>query len=191
MIVLEGPDLAGKSTLAEALFKRMVDSRRYCSMVRHFTKVPAHFDKYWGYASCVQRDVILDRFHMSHVVYRHVEGAGHNLTPLRYELVDADITRVGGIVVVLAPPLDVLRSRHTDRPEMYNLDHILKVGQEFIKLAQIGEVETCVGWYKPKIDIAFLDDMFTAKMADVVYNVWVDRQVHLQDIINERPGSLQ
>jgi len=196
MIVIEGPDLAGKSTLAEALFKRVVANGHRHPMVRHFTKVQPHFDKYWGYQSCVARDVIMDRFHMSHVVYRHAEDVEHELTPLRYELVDAEVSRVGGIVVLLAPApeLIVKRWEALRRDEMYPLDHVLKVATHFTELAFRGLIETRTGIYKPKIDMTFTREVEVDQMVDQmvvqIVRCWLQRQEELDMILYSRQGAL-
>lgn len=196
MIVLEGPDMAGKTTLATELFKRIVAMKTRHPMVRHFTKVQHHFDKYWGYRECCQRDVILDRFHLSHVVYRDVEDVEHHLTPLRYELVDAEISRMSGLVVVLAPPASTIEDRwvKNPRPEMYDKAHALKVADRFHWLASgasCGLISTRTGTYKPKMDLCFVSTIPTETMAEEIIKRWVQRQMELDNIIRQDPGELR
>jgi len=199
MIVLEGCDMAGKSTLAQALFELIpaYTHGKAAPMVRHFTKPPKDFDKYWGYHNCVQRDVILDRFHMSQLVYRRVSSENHTLTPFKYDLVDAAITRVGGIVVVLCPPDDIIVdrwSKMTDgRKEMYSLDFVLKVNCVYQHLVKAGADGTFIdgqGAYKPKIDLAFQYNTPTEDMARDIASLWWRNQCQLNDIATQRLFSL-
>lgn len=193
MIVIEGPDLAGKTTLAEALFQRITrEERTRHPMVRHFTKVLPHFDKFWGYQQCCQRDVIIDRFHLSHVIYRHVGDEQHHLDPCRYRMVDAEITRVGGLIVLVAPQPDIIAARYDSlqRPEMYDRDYILRVAAEFHKLTLTREIETATGVYQPRVDMAFTQGQPTLEMVGMIMGEWCLRQMVLDQICGQRPGTI-
>lgn len=194
MILLEGSDCVGKTTLALELFKRIPKETGRVPMMRHFTKLPSEFDRYWGYASCVQRDVIMDRFHMSGIAYPIMYGDTHDLTPFKYSLVDADITRVGGIVVVISPLNHIIEDRWSkmpaDRQEMYTLKQVLKVNEIFSDLVTSGSVTTNLGTYWPKIDLAFTDGESTEEMADEIIKLWSANQFMLSNIARSKPASL-
>ncbi len=189
MIVLEGPDLAGKSSLAEELFQRFKKlAFDMPPMVRHFTKVPETFDKYWGYRRCVQRDVIIDRFHMSHIAYRLMDGGHHDLTPFKYDMVDAAITNVGGIVVVLCPSRGVIDRRWdempTERKEMYTREQTQRVRGIFEEICRKRALMTVKGEYKFKIDLWCENDAWsTSQIADKVMEMWLDRQTQYDEIL--------
>lgn len=197
MIVIEGPDLAGKTTLATALFKMISAESGRDPMVRHFTKVTKTFDKFWGYKNCIQRDVILDRFHLSDVVYRAAQSERHDLTPFKYELIDAEITRVGGVVVVLVPSDELMEDRWNalppSRTEMYSLEQNLKIRALFEITATLGRVQNVDGEiYAPKIDnyFTFGHDLDVDAMARSIMNLWVSRQMQLDSVLRARPMEL-
>lgn len=196
MIVIEGPDLAGKTTLATALYQRIVKEERACHpVVRHLTRPEKHFDFYWGYRQMIQRDVIMDRMHMSHVVYRHVGDERHGLDPIRYRMVDAEIARVGGLVVVLAPQPDIVADRYdmlvaAGRREMYDRDYCVRVAAEYHRLACARVIETAVGVYRPAVDMAFTYCQPTIEIVEVVMAEWLLRQRVLDQIAEQRPGTI-
>ncbi len=201
MIVIEGPDMAGKSSLAQRLFEILPTAphagllrRSPAPMVRHFTKPPPSFDKYWGYRECVQRNVILDRFHMSHPVYRHIAGEEHDLTPFKYQLVDSDIAKVGGIIVLLVPSERELKKRwdqHAGRGEMYDLDFVLRVRRVFSEIGCKRLLMTKNGEYLPRVDLFVENDSWTTeRIAEVVADLWVARQAELEAVNAWRPASL-
>lgn len=194
MIILEGCDLAGKSTLAEALFTRVHDVTGYAPMVRHFTKPKPSFDKYWGYKNCIQRDVILDRFHLSHIVYRAIDSENHDLTPFKYELIDAEISRVGGVIVCFALEDEVIIRRWNampnDRQEMYTLKQVLQVNQVYRQIHANGFVATRYGTYRPKIDYFITKGVDVLNVCNDIIDLWQKRQEELVDVIDDKPCSL-
>lgn len=196
MIVIEGPDLAGKSTLCEELFKRIPQVTGRAPMVRHFTKPPDQFDRYWGYAACVQRDVILDRFHMSQVAYRTMDGERTELTPFKYELVDATVSQAGGIVVVLCPSAKVIEHRWhampSTRQEMYSLGQVLRVRDVFRDICAKRHLMTRAGEFKFKVDIWVENDAYSVdKIARLVIDEWWNRQMMIDELATRRPGALR
>lgn len=190
MIVLEGSDCVGKTTLARRLFELIPERTKYHSVMhRHFTKTPRRFHRYHGYAECVQRNVVFDRFHLSHLAYRAcVEDDPQTMTPLMYEAVDARISLVGGIVVVLCPPNDVIKERFgsTNKEEMYDLELALKVNDFFVTNLRHGRMTHVndLGLYKPKIDIIFNQAYDVDYMSNEIIDVWSKRQYELEEINN-------
>lgn len=69
-IIIEGPDLVGKSTFAEAL----KEASGHDLEVRHMSKPAPDFDFYDGFLDTLEEDVVYDRFHVGGYVYGHVLG---------------------------------------------------------------------------------------------------------------------
>lgn len=195
MIVLEGADVVGKSSVSAELFKLIPEEYTRPVMPRHYTKPPNCHDKYWGYRSCVERYVIMDRFHMSHVVYRAVDGELNHLTPFRYSLVDAEVTRVGGLIVILWASEAAIRERwDQSRGEMYDLDFVLKCNRYF---KMIADCEGAKAHYSPfkgysmKADLTIKSNTASPReIADVVARAWAARQDQLDRVLAVRPGTL-
>lgn len=167
MLIIEGCDQAGKTTLARECVKELV-RRGLPMMYGHLDKPPQSWDKYWSYRELVCRHVVMDRFHMSHLAYRAVDREPHDLTPLKYAMVDAEITLKGGLVVVLLPTNTFISRRFEtkNRDEMYSHEHVLKVNEVFHDIAAIHEP-----WngYTVKADIVLHDkDLATQNFASTV-----------------------
>lgn len=194
MIVLEGPDLAGKSSVAKALFQKLSDPTPGVPvpMVRHFTRLPTGFHTFWGYKSCVQRDVILDRFHMSEIVYRSTGKDDCSLTPLRYSLVDAEIARAGGLTIVIVPPAYVIKERYSaaQRPEMYDLDRILRVRDAYQSIVEKRFLMTTFGEYRVNVDSFITNAAWSVdNIASYIASLWLKRQRELNTIHDDRPAN--
>ena len=194
MIILEGCDLAGKSTLAEELFHAVYRETLLAPMVRHFTKPKPTFDKFWGYKNCIQGDVILDRFHLSHIVYRAIDSENHDLTPFKYELVDAEISRVGGIIVCFALEDEVIIRRWNAMPdtrkEMYTLQQVLQVNQVYRQLHANGFIATKHGSYRPMVNYWITQEVSIQRTCDDIIDLWYKRQRELDAVIGDKPYSL-
>lgn len=134
MLILEGSDLVGKTTLAKQLTKRLWDARMP-HVYSHFSRLPDAFDRYWGYVERASRDVVQDRYHMSEIAYGVGRGdlgrlGDNTLTPERYRLVDAHIRAMGAYTVVLySSEPQLLRDRYEREQarEMYDIDLVLRV----------------------------------------------------------------
>lgn len=152
MLIIEGCDQAGKTTLARECVKVLSEDYGMPMMYGHLDKPPKSWDKYWSYRELVNRHVVMDRFHMSHVAYRAIDKEPHDLTPLTYAMVDAEVALQGGLVVLVTMSNVLITNRwaekHPDRDEMYACDHVRKVNDVFIELAK----RPLTLGYKPKVD---------------------------------------
>lgn len=138
MIILEGTDLVGKTTLAKRLVE-LLDDRGY--IYRHLSRLPDAFDRYHGYARLMSRCVVHDRFHMSEVVYSYARGdRSTKLCPETYRLVDAKLRLVPALTVVVTAADASLVARHRERAkdEMYDAELVLRANEAFKTIAQKG-----------------------------------------------------
>lgn len=131
MLIIEGSDLVGKTTLCNTILKHDAFSRY---IYAHFTKLPHRFDRLWGYVDRMSRFIVQDRFHVSEPVYAEVRGEVTELTRERYRVVDAYLRLMGGYIVVVTADEDLIRSRWRDG-EMYSIDKVLKANRLFIEVA--------------------------------------------------------
>jgi len=155
MLIIEGPDLVGKTTLALKLQAELA-ARRYRHVYAHFTRLPVAFDKYWDYLPFIQRNVVQDRFYMSRIVYGRVFRNQELCTKLELRMLDGRISEVGGMTVVVTADDNFIRQQYAkkDRDEMYKLDGILKVNHEYARIIENDEmqydirinVEDVTGW---------------------------------------------
>lgn len=136
MIILEGADGVGKSTLAQSLAERLAetvggDRVDWRSVYRHMTRPPDDFDHLTGYLDVSGR--VQDRYHLGAIVYGQLLGLGGYPTASRMRLVQRYLRWQGCITVVLHGERDWLRERLRVSPkaEMYSIDRILDANDAY------------------------------------------------------------
>lgn len=134
MLIIDGTDLVGKTTLQLALLKRLQSVGPWIGA--HFTRLP----KMWAfpndYFPRMSRHVVQDRFHMSEVAYSTARGDETSLSPFKYSLVDARLRQLGGLTVVITADEDFIRSqwRSCNDGQMYDLDTVLRANRAFSEI---------------------------------------------------------
>ena len=131
IIILDGPDGAGKTTLANKIAERAM-LKGYVPLYAHLSK-PAdawaeHRDALFEYIRCAfecntKTLVIADRHFMSEAIYGHVYRQGSEY-PFAARHVDRLLYRYGAVRVVCAPPVEYVIETHarlkSERTEMYD-----------------------------------------------------------------------
>lgn len=143
MLIIEGPDLVGKTTLALALQKELAN-RRYCHIYSHFTRLPATFDQYWDYLPHIRADVVQDRFHMSRQAYGRQFHEQKLMSSEELRLIDSKLRQVGAMTVVCVSTSDTFLEQQylkKDRDEMYKLDGILGVNAKYRNIIDTREMD--------------------------------------------------
>lgn len=125
MLIVEGPDCVGKTTLCRELLKRLPGY-----IYAHFSRLPEGFDYYWGYIERISRRVVQDRFHMSEIAYSRARGDEPRLTRETYRLVDAKLRLLGGFTVLITAERNLIASRWR-KDQMYSLDKTLEAARIF------------------------------------------------------------
>lgn len=137
MIILEGADGTGKTTLAHSLAQKMSDIRGVPvhECYAHMSRPPEDFDHVRGYMNVTPR--VQDRFHLGAVVYGAILGGGTYPSAERMRLVQNYLRWQGCLVVILYAERDVLRRRLRDsvKHEMYGHDQILTANDAYRALA--------------------------------------------------------
>jgi len=133
MILIEGPDMVGKTTLAKELAVEL-DTHVY----QHLSKPPASFHPTIGYIDLASRYSVRDRFHISQAVYARVTGRDTSFTPEANLLVGAHLRMLGVFTVILTCDDCQLEKRFAkleDR-ELYDLETILKANNTFKEIGR-------------------------------------------------------
>ena len=135
MLIIEGPDLAGKTTLAHNLIKRL-NVQGLPHVYSHLSRLPDSFHRYWGYTQFMGRYLVQDRFHMSEPVYAKMRGDESELTPYLYALVDAKLKLSCGFTVMLYMMDDSMVLGRWRDGEMYRLEQVLEVNGMYKDIAE-------------------------------------------------------
>jgi thymidylate kinase len=190
MIIFDGCDLAGKTTMARAAVAALQEAG-FPHMYMHLDRLPNNgaWDYYRGYTDLMSAFTVWDRFHLSELAYRSQDDRPTGMTPAHYELVDAALTMVGGFVVVVVAHPDVIKVRHAKRKEdMYKLDHILKVNEWYTGLvnSNLASLCECRGVsYRPKVHYVICvdrDDFDVAPELTRLIEAYVTRFTNILEI---------
>lgn len=185
MIIVEGPDGVGKTTVARAIQSEMWRRLGRCPTYRHMTKPIDNFDFYWGYEAQMERYSVQDRFHLGELAY------GARCYPCRQnainlKLIRARLQQLGAVVVVITAKSTWFDRYYVEKKEMFTKAQINEVAFAFID--QI--------WYEwPDI---YFDTMHinslkypwpTGEFIKGVVDLWMARQIEVQSVLSRRHKS--
>lgn len=124
MLILEGPDCAGKTTLLKELIARTIkrlssDGSLASIVVQHFGLLPDSWDYYKDYLDRISVDRVSDRFHFSELIYGPVLRGQVNpkFDQIRREMVLMELLTTGSYVVYCRPDSPVLVRRYLAKKE--------------------------------------------------------------------------
>lgn len=184
MLIVEGPDGVGKTTLCEKLLA-VLPTHVYA----HFTRLPPGFDHPWDYLARTSRRVVQDRFHLSEPAYAEARGDADRLllTPELYRLVDARLRQLGGVTVLLTADDALVRSRW-DASQMFDVGRTLLASRAYRRLLA-GQTP-----YRPDLDLHYHltteRPYVTDDQVDEVLGLYRRRQSALDETLSRRPASL-
>lgn len=125
MLIIEGTDGVGKTTLAKELLKALPTH-----IYAHFTRLPQEFDYFWGYVERMSQHVVQDRFHISEVAYSYARGDQPHFDIETARLLDGKLRLLGAYTVVITADEDLI-SQRWDPSQMYNLKATLEANKVF------------------------------------------------------------
>ena len=125
MLIVEGPDGVGKTTLCRKLLESLPTH-----IYAHFSRLPAGFDYYWGYVERASRYIVQDRFHLSEVAYARARGDSSRLDTESYQILDGHLRLLGAYTILVTATQDLLASRWGP-DQMYSLEKTLAAGRAF------------------------------------------------------------
>lgn len=137
MIIVEGTDLVGKTTLCE----RLVQCSSYPLKYKHLSRLPDTFHRYYDYLPMIRPVNVYDRFHMSEIAYvaarREKQGSTN---PMWYSALDRSIIKAAGMIVIITVDEYLIRERW-GRDEMYKQDVVLRANDAFLEIATSSEFQ--------------------------------------------------
>lgn len=187
MLILEGADLVGKTTLAKKLLEHpWLKSAGYT--YRHLSRLPPTFQRYGGHCMLAARRVVHDRFHMSDIVYRQVCNEDQYFTPETYRLVDGFLRGFGSLtVVIVCEDNDLIKSRLRDG-EMYKPEQILHANHLYGQL--LGQNKPYENW-QADYDYVIWTNKTKPYPDDDDVRIIVEKYVARQEPISNRLGPYQ
>jgi hypothetical protein len=134
VLVISGADLTGKTTFATECV-RLLQELGWSHMLHHLSRPPASWDYHKNYVERMCVASVWDRFHLDSLAYRQCDEHPCSMTPLKWDLIEAEFRlRCGFQVILLASP-EQIEARHKERGDnMYDLEHIQRVNLAFIQM---------------------------------------------------------
>jgi thymidylate kinase len=108
MLIIEGTDKLGKTTLCKTLQKKIMDTCGEDVPYTHYGVRPRNFDFYNDYSKRIQPWTIADRFHYSEYAYEKAQGKEPRYSQEVLEMLCGEVLSVGGFVVLLISSTDFL-----------------------------------------------------------------------------------
>ena len=163
MIILEGCDATGKTTLAEKL------SKRYSSSITHYTKHDGEVMLKHAELGSPGTGEIVDRFQISEIPYSMYYR--HEI-PLYEEVADIGKMLRGGVhlMIICSPPWEIVKAEWEKRRDMEVIKNVQQLHQIYM-------------WYRDKAQ-AFLPfpmwyyDYVKTPTDDLILSIeeWIDEQ---------------
>ena len=158
MLIVEGTDGVGKTTLCQRLVKELEVHGPW--IYSHFGKLPSTWDYPWSYIPRISQYVVQDRFHMSEIAYRVARGEEQQLHPEAYRLVDAYLRMSGSCTVVITQSPSTLKRLWKEDSNGVTIEQAHLANVEFMNLIsnQITMHKYTVDfdiWWTPHDDITY------------------------------------
>lgn len=136
MIIVEGADGVGKTTLCKKLAVKIQEILKIDNAYRHMSKPADDFDHLAGYFREIGPHA-QDRFHLGSIVYGVMLRRGNAPTPQKMKLLQRYLRWQGAVVIVMYGSREWLHKQLIDspKPEMYSVDDILLANEGFAALA--------------------------------------------------------
>jgi len=137
VLIVEGADLTGKTTLCKRLVRELNQrgSLEGEWNYSHMTAPGSRWDFYWSYLEFMRRRAVQDRFYLSELAYRGIRGDREpKLTSFESNLIRAQLILMGGLTVILTTTENGLLLAHsrTPRTEMYGMEGIYQANHWYM-----------------------------------------------------------
>ncbi len=113
MLIIEGPDLVGKTTLAQKFIKTWNENPRKYGAVpviyNHFSALPERWHHFKSYLPHVTKYVVQDRFHLSEAAYGPVCRGKQLIESRGQSLLEAYLRLVGSVTVQVTATEEILK----------------------------------------------------------------------------------
>lgn len=145
MLIIEGTDGVGKTTLAKRLVQEL--QKRGPWVYTHFTKLPDCWRFPDDYVPHIIRHVVRDRFHMSDVAYRYARGEAQRFTEHTYLCIDARVRLVGGMTVVIFADSEARLRQNSGPHQMHSYEQHRRADDMYRRLVAKREVECAMTYH--------------------------------------------
>jgi len=148
MLIIEGTDLVGKTTLCNELIKQTL-LYRYPIIYQHFGKLPKAdvWDYFEDYIPFINQRVCMDRFILSEVAYGNTIRGHSEISPDDYRELDGWLRINQSVTVLIVAEQDWLKKqldeKYHQRNELFEAQQIIDVNEYYRDLAHGGTDWEC------------------------------------------------
>lgn len=183
MLIFEGADCVGKTTLANAAVYA-IQEKGVPAVYQHMTKPPECFHRYYGYINLALTPVVKDRFHMSENIYCIARGEQPTIPAPVYKLLDAHFRLLGAYTVIIDAPDNVICQRlEESTDEMYSSDIVLKAAAEYRKVINSHSDYHYMDW-DLTLNSTEIKKERILDVANVIADKWIERQNMVAELID-------
>lgn len=167
MLIIEGADLVGKTTLQRELLKRLPQH-----VPAHFTRLPPGFDFYHHYLTAANRWAVQDRFHLSELAYARFNRVGPSPLEAHVDLLHHRLRYEFGAftVLLIAETRDVFTTRWREG-EMFTLQQVMEVNDAFQALRPYADMVVPITRQMKPSPTAIIE----------AYNRWITRLASIRN----------
>lgn len=193
MIIIEGADLTGKTTLQKLL---VAELRRikltYASC--HLGRMCDEDNQCEQYLDFISTRQVWDRFHMSEVVYRAEDQRPTLVNPNSYREVDEWLEHEGCMTIIMTASTSELNRRFALRGDQYyDLAQIHVLNSNYERIVRDQGLECRNVWFDINYDVCFhatnMAQQHSPKPAQVTE--WVQRYLERLSKVRPRLGCLE
>lgn len=133
MIIFEGTDCSGKTTLAQRVAS-ILAARNGLHQFKRYGFLPNEWDYSTNYMADIQASTVLDRFTTSEIVYGTLFRGGPNpkFTSLNQAVIARELQWLCAVTVHMSPPVEVIVERLSKRGDpSFNKDQIVAAHKLF------------------------------------------------------------
>lgn len=134
MLIIEGPDNVGKTTLAKELLRRLWEEKRPYTYA-HMGLLPPSWDFSWDYVSRMSRFIVQDRFHLGETVYGPLLCGRNRIDKDTMRWIDGYLRLKGALVVIVSSTATRIESNWDPLREAFTLDQVLRVNHRYQEIA--------------------------------------------------------
>jgi hypothetical protein len=187
VLIVEGADLLGKTTLVEQLLQGLSDLGH---IPDHFGLLPEGWDYGWDYVGRMNRKVVMDRLIMSELVYGTVVRDGPRISPERYRWLDGQLRLRGAFTVVLVGSMGLVNRRFAERSDrVYDLDMVQDVNQGFKGLVRGDEFRDYRPDWDMRWELDFAYPWIRPDAVQVILDQYRERWDAVQQVRGEQPAA--
>lgn len=136
MILIEGPDGVGKTTLAKKLVEIL--NKKNCPVVyRHNTRFPKCFNTVVNCKQQFEPNVVMDRSYPSRFCYGNTFKDQPPVSEYEFQYLNSCVRATPGIIIYIVATEKYLEATFGNKEELYagELEKIIQVNEEYKKLA--------------------------------------------------------